>query len=1119
MASNSTLVYSVKINGLDLASNQVENLNSSIVNLGDTFVEVNAKGDLSQVNSTLQETSDSVNKLDDNLSEFSENTDKNFKNVGDSLDKFGNKTTITAEKVDKFSAGAEKGFKGISDALRLFGVDTTILDNVKESLGALGDLLDSQSKITDVAFDTTPIVEQAKAIGDLEKTTVSTTVATEAGAAAQTAAGTATKGATFATQALNVALRALPWLAVLGAITAVIAIISKWNQSQKTTVKSFEENLKGLKDQIDGVSDRYQNLIQTINQGAAKQQVDAKNTLNTLNAQLQVLESQGASADKIAAQKKLILQQEQLVLQQNIESQKQSLTTTEESIKFQKENLKNIKDEIFLREEAITLGIKTGEEAKKTEEEITKLKEQQTVVEGKINDLSNNSKNISNDILSTENDLNVSRTFGLKIINAQTKAQKDALTLQQQQLKLQLDEEQRKLNQQIEEGKKSIAEFTKESENLLKNLRDAAEQDEINLQIKLGNIDAAIKNITNAINDIPNDIDIRTEEIEKQLTEPFKKIAQVQSESLQAALDQYKSRLKEFSKAGEVQIEQFLFNIEQKLEKFKGDIILKIQGGEDLTNINQTITTFFENIRKQAEKDFKLGKISEKDLNEINSSLSSAEEALKGFAKAQQDINNIKTDGLGRSAATAEVLSKKFDELANSTKNLNDIISNSFNDISKEVNDTLESISKEADKNPFQSLFKGFFSKEQRDELKNKIDLGVQEGLKKLKEAKEKLKEQFEELVKIDPKAAENLKPLFDAANKSIDDGAKNLVKSGENAKDNVNKTFSDTFSSIIDNLEFWVRKFEEIFNAFNELETVRLDNQLSELEDYYENRNSILESQIEQEQIYADRQTEIISESTSRLNELEGQLQNARGSRATFLQKLRAEEQARLQKAEAERIASANRQKKLEDEQRKLEQQKAIDLENVERKKFEIQKRANIANIIINTAFAVARALADIKGPPTTFILAGIAGALGAVQLAAASAAKFAKGGLLEGPSHNNGGIPIMVNGGRLVEAEGGEYIINKESTKNNFQLLDTINKNPDRRFQRGGMLPSSNSLNAPALLNRSISSAAQSSSDLDRIVNTLTDNLSNISVQASIQDIRDVNAINMQIDDLRRI
>ena len=49
------------------------------------------------------------------------------------------------------------------------------------------------------------------------------------------------------------------------------------------------------------------------------------------------------------------------------------------------------------------------------------------------------------------------------------------------------------------------------------------------------------------------------------------------------------------------------------------------------------------------------------------------------------------------------------------------------------------------------------------------------------------------------------------------------------------------------------------------------------------------------------------------------------------------------------------------------------------------------------------------------------------------------ANGGLLNGPSHANGGMPIV---GSNIEVEGGEFVVNKHAAKQNLGLLNTINK-----------------------------------------------------------------------------
>lgn len=73
-----------------------------------------------------------------------------------------------------------------------------------------------------------------------------------------------------------------------------------------------------------------------------------------------------------------------------------------------------------------------------------------------------------------------------------------------------------------------------------------------------------------------------------------------------------------------------------------------------------------------------------------------------------------------------------------------------------------------------------------------------------------------------------------------------------------------------------------------------------------------------------------------------------------------------------------------------------------------------------------------------------------------------FAKGGLtnggmFEGASHANGGIKFAV-GGRIMEAEGGEAIINKRSTAKFRPILSAINSYNGNgvKFADGGLINS---------------------------------------------------------------
>jgi hypothetical protein len=106
-------------------------------------------------------------------------------------------------------------------------------------------------------------------------------------------------------------------------------------------------------------------------------------------------------------------------------------------------------------------------------------------------------------------------------------------------------------------------------------------------------------------------------------------------------------------------------------------------------------------------------------------------------------------------------------------------------------------------------------------------------------------------------------------------------------------------------------------------------------------------------------------------------------------------------------------------------------------RKQFQRDKTLNLITAVMNTALAVTRALGT-GGP----ILAAITAALGAVQIGIIASQKppqFAKGGILNGPRHSNGGMPVInpVTGSVEAEVEGGEAILSRRFVRNNPNLV----------------------------------------------------------------------------------
>lgn len=176
------------------------------------------------------------------------------------------------------------------------------------------------------------------------------------------------------------------------------------------------------------------------------------------------------------------------------------------------------------------------------------------------------------------------------------------------------------------------------------------------------------------------------------------------------------------------------------------------------------------------------------------------------------------------------------------------------------------------------------------------------------------------------------------------------------------------------------------------------------------------------------NKQEQLIDEHKNAVDSIEDELATARGSRRQHLiDQLNAE-------MEAER-AAAKEKKRLEKEQQKLQDKQ--DKLDEKRKKQEYKR--NIAQAIVNGAMAVT--YAGINNWPIPAVpMMKAAAAMAAAQLALVLANKpYAKGGLLEGPSHKQGGIPVGNTG---IEVEGKEYVIRKKSTAQNIDLLDYINK-----------------------------------------------------------------------------
>jgi hypothetical protein len=182
--------------------------------------------------------------------------------------------------------------------------------------------------------------------------------------------------------------------------------------------------------------------------------------------------------------------------------------------------------------------------------------------------------------------------------------------------------------------------------------------------------------------------------------------------------------------------------------------------------------------------------------------------------------------------------------------------------------------------------------------------------------------------------------------------------------------------------------------------------------------------------------------------------------------------------------------EKQYEAEKEKIEAQAAKKKDALNREAFEKNKRLQLVTAVINGAQAI---LAAAMTPVIGLAMSIIAGAMVALQIKTIAGTKYegAKGGLLRGKSHREGGIKYQM-GGDIVELEGGEAVINKQSVASSDilsltgtprQIASAINS------YRGYGIPFASGGFTPAATPRSRSQAVNSESIASVIAHALND------------------------------
>lgn len=326
-----------------------------------------------------------------------------------------------------------------------------------------------------------------------------------------------------------------------------------------------------------------------------------------------------------------------------------------------------------------------------------------------------------------------------------------------------------------------------------------------------------------------------------------------------------------------------------------------------------------------------------------------------------------------------------------------------------------------------------------RSQEKNTSIFGIQ-NFNKERESLKTLYNQYKQTFEKLKTEKETVKNMFDAGEIStadfkekteqitsmMDEVSGKAIATGKEIKEQFPKFAQDVLSYA----QKVGQSIAEIFNTLNQIATMQIENEERRLD----HEKEMLDEHLDTLGEYYDKYQEMVEDNKDKVNSIEDELTEARGERREHLiDALLAERNEMIENYKKQKEIE-DAQKKAEEEKKKIEKQE----KELERKRFELNKKNQISSAMMSTASAVANAL-SIQPFYLGLALAAVATAMGAAQVATISRQRYyANGGILEGASHTNGGIPVGNTG---IEVEGGEYIVNKKTTAQNTDLLEFIN------------------------------------------------------------------------------
>lgn len=363
-------------------------------------------------------------------------------------------------------------------------------------------------------------------------------------------------------------------------------------------------------------------------------------------------------------------------------------------------------------------------------------------------------------------------------------------------------------------------------------------------------------------------------------------------------------------------------------------------------------------------------------------------------------------------------------------------------EIDRNANEQKRQNTKEALDNIIQTYNDFYNEIEQTGELatkKNTSGIGII-NFKKEKANLKNMQSQYTKLMTDIQKEYQDLQDKFDnneisfndfrLAKKELDGLSAEITEKYNDVSNRLKNLFSTVVQSVMQSTQQYVQAFSSIWSSISSLMEMSLDNEERRLE----RQKELLDEEYEMLEEQYQKQEELEKKHTDRVNSIEDELKTARGDRREHLiDQLAQERNAQLKALENERAIEKEKEQN-QKKQKQLEKQQ----EALEKKRWEQNKKNQIVQATINTYTAVTNALA-VQPWFVGLALSAVALALGMAQVSKIKAQKYySQGGLLEGKSHSQGGIKVGNTG---IEVEGGEFVTNKITTRQNLPLLEYIN------------------------------------------------------------------------------